>query len=261
MQNLIDYLSSVCSPSTGTTYSSEMAALMKIRALSAQTNYLCNNNHVNLRELALNNGVQCVRRTNLDDFRCSNKESLTPPSFIPASPQVRNMYASEIILAPVSYSGDSCRLTNELVECIKRNYARGTDFCSRRANDHFSNIFGNMLQTVGCTSGGGYTPFNTQYNPDKEQGQQEGSMNIPSREQSGNWANNNNNNNNNAFPGSNNGQQEQGNNYNYGWNSGPTIIPPYKPNRSNNGNTMQAEISAMMLGMIINLLFVSMLVF
>jgi len=118
-----------------------------------------------------------------------------------------------------------------------------------------------MLQTVGCTSGGGYTPFNTQYNPDKEQGQQEGSMNIPSREQSGNWANNNNNNNNNAFPGSNNGQQEQGNNYNYGWNSGPTIIPPYKPNRSNNGNTMQAEISAMMLGMIINLLFVSMLVF
>ena len=49
MQNVIDYLNSVCRPSSGTTYSSEMAALLKIRAISAQTNYLCNNMQINLR--------------------------------------------------------------------------------------------------------------------------------------------------------------------------------------------------------------------
>ena len=61
-------------------------------------------------ELALNNGVQCVRRTNLKDFQCSNKESLIPPSFMPVLPREPwDMYGTEIILTPVAYGGDSCR--------------------------------------------------------------------------------------------------------------------------------------------------------
>lgn len=49
MYNLVDYLNTVCRPSSGTTYSLEMTALLKIRALAAQTNYLCNNKEVNMR--------------------------------------------------------------------------------------------------------------------------------------------------------------------------------------------------------------------
>lgn len=252
MYNLVDYLNTVCRPSSGTTYSLEMTALLKIRALSAQTNYLCNNKEVNMRELALNNGVQCVRRTNLKDFQCSNKESLIPPSFMPVLPREPwDMYGTEIILTPVAYGGDSCRLTTELVGCIEKNYMRGTDFCSRRASDHFSNIFGNMLQTVGCTSGGGFTPFNVQYNPHNEQ-QYGGSVNFPSQ-QSGSWPINN------AFPVPNNGEQQQGNKFNYEWNSNPTLVPPYNPNRSNDGNIMQAEIS--ILTVIVNFVFMSKWVF
>ena len=143
------------------------------------------------------------------------------------------------------------RLTTELVGCIEKNYMRGTDFCSRRASDHFSNIFGNMLQTVGCTSGGGFTPFNVQYNPHNEQ-QYGGSVNFPSQ-QSGSWPINN------AFPVPNNGEQQQGNKFNYEWNSNPTLVPPYNPNRSNDGNIMQAEIS--ILTVIVNFVFMSKWVF
>ena len=60
-------------------------------------------------ELALNNGVQCARRTNLKDFQCSNQETLVAPSFIPTAPLGQEMYGTEVILSAISYSGDSCR--------------------------------------------------------------------------------------------------------------------------------------------------------
>lgn len=237
MQNLIDYLYAVCRTSSGTTYPKEMAALLKLRALAAAKNYLCNNNRVNLREMALNNGAQCARRTDLKSFRCSNQETVKPPSFIPNAPVAPNMYGTEIILSGISYSGDSCRIITGLTKCIENNYARGTDFCSPRASNHFSRIFGIMLQAVECPNSG-LSPFNNvQYNSYNGQ-QQHGSNNVP-YQQSGSFGTNAQN----AFP-----TYDPINN----WNNQPTLAPPYKPKR-NSGNKITVGVSLAMIMSVVSI--------
>ena len=58
-------------------------------------------------EIAINNGAQCVRRTNLVDFGCNNLPKSPSPGPLGVDPTVR--FATAIILSVPSYNSETCR--------------------------------------------------------------------------------------------------------------------------------------------------------
>ena len=108
MQNIVGYLKSACQYTTpNENPGQEVTALLKLRAMASVKDYLCQNDEVNLKEMAMNNAAQCVRRTNLADFGCNNLNGSPNPVTLNSGPIPR--YATAIILNVPSYSNDNCR--------------------------------------------------------------------------------------------------------------------------------------------------------
>ncbi|KAK4004733.1 hypothetical protein OUZ56_006458 [Daphnia magna] len=170
MQNIVGYLKSACQfsisassiSSTSSTSQTELVAQKKLGAMNAAKEYLCSNNQVNLKELAMNNGAQCARKTDLNEFGC-NVQQGAQPTFVQMLPSPNRQtlkYGTSIILSMNSYNNDDCKYVAEITNCILDKYTRGTDFCSSRASTHFGRIFDVMLQGVQCKTGG-YSTFNS----------------------------------------------------------------------------------------------------
>lgn len=135
-------------------------------------------------EMAMNNGAQCARKTDLNEFGCNIQQGAQPTfvQMLPSPNRQTLKYGTSIILSMNSYNGDDCkyetrywlncyRIINliyyvmnryiaDVTNCILDKYTRGTDFCSSRASTHFGRIFDVMLQGVQCKTGG-YSTFNT----------------------------------------------------------------------------------------------------
>lgn len=135
----------------------------------------------------MNNGAQCARKTDLNEFGC-NVQQGAQPTFVQMLPSPNRQtlkYGTSIILSMNSYNNDDCkysicnkscthllcyshfsniinlnRYVAEVTNCILDKYTRGTDFCSSRASTHFGRIFDVMLQGVQCKTGG-YSTFNS----------------------------------------------------------------------------------------------------
>ena len=62
-------------------------------------------------EMAMNNGAQCARRTDMSDFGCNNIQLTTTNfvSMLPSRPRQVQRYGTAIILSMMYYNSDECR--------------------------------------------------------------------------------------------------------------------------------------------------------